>query len=595
MQPIYIIIPSVILLAFLFWKEAVRKNKRHLVLRLSASALAVISLIFIAIPVTFQQKLDPANENTAVLLTDGFDKDSLARLKNIPVFTNDLSVADKYRSAKYIPDLAGFVYKNKSFTRFHILGYGLQQWELVAIQKYKLIFHPSAIPEGFVSVQWPGKLRSGETLRIQGTFNNTSFKTVKLVLKGLGTSLDSINLAAKKTVPFELSTIPNHLDKAVYSLITLSGKDTISEEKIPLLVEEPMPLRILILSSSPDFENKFLKNWLFEKKYALAVRTAISRDKFNTEFLNIRKSNLNRISLSLLENFDLLIGDMTELSRLNQAETRAVQNQVGAGMGLIIKAEGETGSSGFFRKIFRTREIIRGDQKSISLNWEGHTAKKTRLPSPMNVEIVPQPGNQVLVRDMSGKVLVNSKLYGKGRIVLNTVSDTYTWMLANNLKDFSLYWSYILEKAARKTELTESWIFRNAYPAVNQEIALQLEVLTDTIPDVLSEGSTLKFSRDPVLDFQWNASYWPVKSGWHMLKHRSRDPNWWYVYDKTDWKSIHAGMKIKNTKKFIEQAASDTIGAKTLSRFYTGKLPPIYFFILFIICCTYLWLEEKML
>jgi hypothetical protein len=43
-----------------------------------------------------------------------------------------------------------------------------------------------------------------------------------------------------------------------------------------------------MLSASPDFESKFLKNWLSENGYAVALRSAISKDKFNSEYINIK-------------------------------------------------------------------------------------------------------------------------------------------------------------------------------------------------------------------------------------------------------------------------------------------------------------------
>jgi hypothetical protein len=67
-------------------------------------------------------------------------------------------------------------------------------------------------------------------------------------------------------------------------------------KKIPVFVESQATLKVLILSSSPDFENKFLKNWLFENQYVCAVRSAISKNKFSTEFLNSTKINLDQIT-----------------------------------------------------------------------------------------------------------------------------------------------------------------------------------------------------------------------------------------------------------------------------------------------------------
>ncbi|MDO8992560.1 MAG: hypothetical protein Q7U83_05825, partial [Daejeonella sp.] len=336
MENSYIIISTLVLLGFLILKEIRRKNKANLIFRVAASCLAVIALIFIAIPITYQKKAEPKDENTIVLITEGFQKDSLNKFKNTPVFTTNPAVAKGNKSVKLIPDLAGFLAMNQQFSKFHVLGYGLEAQELEMILDKNLLFHPSPLPSGLQSVHWNNTIKSGEQLVLSGNYLNTDSKPVKLILKGLGTNLDSVSIPASKSDNFQLKTIPKHLDKAIYALISIAEKDTILNEKVPVFVQVQDPLKILILSSSPDFENKFLKNWLFENQYSTAVRSAISKNIFSTEFLNSTRINLDHITPSVLENFDVLISDPDELSALSWAENQAVQNQLNNGMGLIM-------------------------------------------------------------------------------------------------------------------------------------------------------------------------------------------------------------------------------------------------------------------
>jgi hypothetical protein len=44
-------------------------------------------------------------------------------------------------------------------------------------------------------------------------------------------------------------------------------------------------------------------------------------------------------------------------------------------------------------------------------------------------------------------------------------------------------------------------------------------------------------------------------------------------------------MEEKSLSEFNEQNFSE--------RFYRGEIPPAYFYILFLLSCTYLWLEAK--
>ena len=596
MENSFIIISTLVLLGFLLLKEIQRKNKANLILRIAATCLAAIALIFIAIPITYQKKAAAKDENTAVLLTEGFQKDSLDKFKNIPAYTTNPVVANANRSVKLIPDLEGFLATNQQFSKFHILGYGLEDQELELIRDKNLVFHHSPIPSGLQSVHWNKTIKSGEQLVLSGNYLNSSNKPVKLILNGLGTNLDSLNIPAGKSENFQLKTIPKHLDKALYTLIGITENDSILNEKIPVFVESQASLKVLILSSSPDFENKFLKNWLFENQYAIAVRSAISKNKFSTEFLNSTKINLDRITPSVLENFDVLISDPNELSALSRAENQVVQNQLINGMGLIMIADSIPKAEGFYNRLFETKALVRADEKTIRLNWDDYNTKKMTLGSSGSFRILPKDGNQALVKDDKANIMVSSKLSGRGRILLSSITDTYTWVLGNDLKSYSSYWSELIGNVARMKELNSVWALKDPLPVLNQETSIILETGSDSIPVARSEGDLLKFEQNPVLGFQWTAPYWPKKTGWHLLeKESSPTPvqGWFYVFNKNEWASINSVEKIKNNRKLAEDSISESKEQNILERYYQETVPPIYFFILFLLSCTYLWLEAK--
>lgn len=596
MENSHIIISTLVLLGFLLLKEIQRKNKANLILRITASCLAAIALIFIAIPITYQKKAEPKDENTVVLITEGFQKDSLSKFKNIPVFTTNSVLAKDIRTVKLIPDLEGFLAMNQQFSKFHVLGYGLEAQELEIIQDKNLVFHPSPLPLGIQSVHWNKSVKSGEQLVLSGNYLNKRDKPVKLILNGLGTNLDSVNIPAGRSENFQIKTIPKHLDKSVYSLIGIAEKDTILNEKVPVFVQAQDPLKVLILSSSPDFENKFLKNWLFENLYSIAVRSAISKNKFSTEFLNSTRINLDRITPSVIENFDVLISDPDELSALSRAENQAIQNQLSNGMGLIMIADSIPKAEGFFNGIFDTRSLAREDEKMISLNWDDYNTKKMTPGSSGSFRILPKEGNQALVKDNKANIMVSSKLYGRGRILLSSINDSYTWILGDDLKSYSSYWSKLIGDIARNKELNSVWSLKEPLPVLNQETAIIIETGSDSIPVVSSGGDLLKFVQDPVLGFQWTAPFWPRKTGWHLLatgNSANSIQSWFYVYNKNDWASVNAVEKIKNNRKFSEEFFTESNEQGISVRYYPEQVPPVYFFILFLLSCTYLWLEAK--
>lgn len=168
---------SVLLLVFLWWKEISRRNKARLFLRLAATLVSVISLACMCLPVNCNRTISINYANEAILLTEGFSQDSLARFlrlhKNIPVFTLDERLASAMNSpALLVTDrdvLAG-----KNIHAMHVFGYGLSRDELAWLPKQTLIFHPSKMVTGITSIYWRSAITTGEKWYIQGRFNNAS-------------------------------------------------------------------------------------------------------------------------------------------------------------------------------------------------------------------------------------------------------------------------------------------------------------------------------------------------------------------------------------------------------------------------------------
>lgn len=596
MNSSYIIISALFLLGFLVLKEIRRKNKTNLILRVTAVCFAVIALILIAIPITYKKKADFKEENTAALITEGFQKDSLEKFKNMAAYTTNQEIVKNFRSVKLITNLESFLALNQQYSKFHVFGYGLNAPELEMMEGKELLFHPSPLPSGLQTVQWNNALHSGEQLVLSGNFQNDTNNPVKLVLKGMGTNLDSVIIPDGGLEIFQLKTIPKHLDKAVYALIGIADKDTILNEKVPVFVQTRNPIKILILSSSPNFENKFLKNWLFENEYSVTVRAEISKNKFSTEFLNNTRINLDRITSTVLENYDLLITDLEELSALSRAENQSIQNQIGSGMGLILIADSIGKAPEFLKRLFETRAIVRSDEKTLIINWDDYKVKKMNSGSSALFRILPKDGSLALVRDNESNILVSSQLFGKGRVLLSGINDTYTWILDNDFKSYAAFWSKIIGDNAKSKEINTLLALKNPLPILNQETTLIIESNYDTIPILRSEAEFLKFKQDPVLGFQWSAPFWPKKIGWNLLESGNFPDliqTWFYVFNKNDWATVNAVARVKNNKKMAEKSFSERIGEYNSDKYYSEAVPPVYFYILFLLSCTYLWLEAK--
>jgi hypothetical protein len=198
---------------------------------------------------------------------------------------------------------------------------------------------------------------------------------------------------------------------------------------------------------------------------------------------------------------------------------------------------------------------------------------------------MPQSGTQSLVKNELGDILISSKLLGRGKIVLSLINDTYTWVLGNQLNDYSSFWTYVLQKAGKKKEIAVNYSIPQI-PIINKELQLSSDSLKLNI-----NGDQLALIQDPVLQFEQRGSWWPEKTGWQSI---DNEKEWIYVFDESAWKGVRAAEKIKNTKKRWMLEKKDSIKEKFANSIYEDQFSAIWFYILFLLCCTYLWLEEKL-
>ena len=575
--------------AFTTWKEY-QAGKRRLGLRIVASIVVAAAVAALALPLSYPgQNQLPTND--AVLLTPGFNKDSLGSFKNNTPLAFDAAAKKEYDKARLIT--AGQLKTiTPKITRLHVFGFGLGADELSQLDSLQLIFHPTPIPTGIIVINWNGKLKSGQRLIVEGKFLNTSDKTVKLVLKAFNTGVDSAVISSKGTSKFMLADLPRGIGPSVYRLIALSGKDTIADEKLPLIIEPVKPLKILILAASPNFEDKFLKNWLTSNGFAVAVRSAISKNKISSEYVNADNVSLNTVSAPLLGKFDLVISDLSVLRSLSTTENNNLKQQViTKGLGLIVRADSIYKTSSWVQGGFQSIKPLLKNPKTVQLVID---AKKTnsKTITPDQLFLNSQEDAQSLVTDDHNRWLAGMSLAGSGKISVITLNDSYTWMLNGNKDDYAALWSLLIGKTVHNAAPTESWQITDGTPSVNEPVYLQVETGKET-PGLSIDSTYLSPAQNPGLPFQWQSEWWPSTAGWHQAKLLNGAAAWFYVYNKTAWKSIQALKKTDLTQKYARNYLSKAFKTQIHQKIKI-PVPKGYFYFLLLSAFTYIWVEEKL-
>ncbi|MES2374468.1 MAG: hypothetical protein V4557_17965 [Bacteroidota bacterium] len=573
---------GVILLVFLCRKEFIRANKARLGWRMLASVIAVVCLVCMGLPITFTPP-GIVSGNKAIVLTEGADADSIQQFNK----------AQKQKLVVYQMDdlLRG---EHMEYDSLHVFGYGLSDDELQMLKGSKLVFHPAKIISGITTIDWNRNIEKGKELLLQGTYTNQNSFSVVLVLNGFNTILDSFTVLPKKEMDFRLHTIPKQNGKAVYTLSALHEKDTLEKEPIPIEVIAASPIKVLMLAASPDFENRFVKDWLSKNGYTVVSKTAISANKFDKTSLNAGSVSPDRFTANLLDSFDVLLSDENALLSLSKPEQENIYNQVTRkGMGMIIRSDTIHSSKEWFTAPFQLYTWQGKQPTHLSIHMMNDEMHHAVLPVEQPLFIRSKNGMQPLATDSAGNIIVGMIAEGEGKISFNTLYNTYNWLLAGNASNYYAFWSGLLQKTARKKKSETSIETLLSLPVEQQPVSIIYGTSSVVSPFLEINEKKIALSQNEHLSDRWQGTYWPTKPGWQLGINAHGINKNWYVYDKDEWKYVTAHKKTRATKQYAQNTDKNIKNEGIEGKGSPAAVPWVYFFLPFIICCGFLWMERK--
>lgn len=587
------IIAAVLLCCFLIFKEWNRKNRARRLPRILAVILLVVSLLFLIVPLSYHSE-KTTNSKKLLLLTKGFTN---ALSRNETYFTQDSVVFAQLGSnrVKYIPDLSYYLRQHPEVSGLKVYGYGLSAAELKSLPEISFAFEAAPTGGGILSVSWPHELPSSAALSVQGVYDNKAHDPIQLILEGAGSRLDSVTISENKKSSFSLSSRPKQSGKATYHLIVKQGSRQLTSEKIPFAIIEGPKVKVMVLASSPDFEFKFLRNWLFENKYPAYFRTRISKDKFSTDQLNIPGEQAKDFNAYMFKNFDLLIADDEELAQLPTAAKSTLNGAILNGMGLLIRINQSKPVSSF-AKVFRIKDTADSITTSIVPVLSGELNKLKPIPVNQPLFVEADPAKLSVVENTKGNILLSSKLNGSGTVAASTLGSTYNWMLSGSPADYARYWSHVINTTARKEEKMRSWEVKPQFPVVDEPIFIGFQTRSDRLlPDFSVEKARQAIQQHPLLPFYWQASARLQQPGWNEFKIDEQTAQAFFVYKPEDWSSVKINEMITANQEFEKKLKNNPENEVNRTEEIRLQVSKWWFFGCFLIAIGFLWFETKLL
>ena len=579
-----------------------RPRRRQRPLRMLAGALAAGALWCVAFP---PLRHLPANRAEAILLTPGYAPDTLRQLlrqlgAGTPVWAyGNPEKAAKARPLASLLTLAG---QRPAPRRLHVLGHGLPPADLPLLGTMALRLHPSAPETAFRTAYWPARLPLGQVLHLEGAVAQPKgAKSAWVVLRAAGAGRDSVQLPANGAGTFRLRYLPKTAGLATYELLLRRPGQPLLGEPVPVEISPPTLPAVLLLAAAPSFEFTFLKNYLAEAHYPVALRTSVSRGLVQTDFVNQVRLNIDRLTPALLARYAVVVADAGTLAALSGAETQALQAAVRAGrLGLITLAEAAPlprnapGRADF--------TVLPRPANPASLPALAWPARPAEARAPLPAQLQPRPNLRVLVAGPQQAIAAASRRVGLGSVVVSVVPETFRWGLQGQAAVYASFWSQLLTAAVPPAPAKAYWRAGNRWPRLAQPLTLHLAAgtLPTTPPTVvpLAGGPAVRLAlrQDTRLPEWSTGQYWPGTAGWHQVRGPGRVRHHFYVYPSTAWlgpeqhERRQAVAAITTAAAATPAISTNALAADTV----TEPWPAGWFFALFLLAAGYLWLEEKL-
>ncbi|MEJ1241414.1 hypothetical protein WBG78_24925 [Chryseolinea sp. T2] len=600
---------AVLLTALLIYSMIIewRRPLRFLALRLASCVLAVLSLAFIVL----RPSTNDTTSGEAVLLTNGFSEriaDSLRMTFPHATFyrLGEKGIKNSVRLSSY-RDLFNSAAVNNRKTNYHvandhgssnvssscsinlpgdiiaIAGEGLPSYALDSIHG-GFHYFPSAEIDGIISVELPQKLTTHEVATISGKYRVSNTANM-LYFSGPAGKIDSLRLVSPGG-RFSFAFTPRSAGRVIYSLSIKDSLQSVTNDVVPLVVGTFVPLNILLLQDFPTFEMQHLKSFLSDRGHKIAMRAQLSRNIVRTEFANRQSVSLNRLTVPLLDEFDLLIVDPSTLSKLSPPEHEAVETAMNSGLGMLAVYNGEPSKALPKELLPVTFAGVASDTTSVVLHGKQYTLPATRF-RPANMQQPMQSIEAVTFSGNASRVLSGYTPIRKGMAGFQLLRETYSILMAGDSLAYGQLWSPLLEAIARPVDSPGSIQLMNAFPASAND-PLQFNVMAGTTPALFADSTQISVAEDMLIDDVWHATVWQDRKGWHEVRTKE-DTLSYYVFNDGDWKAL----RISEQKYATSRASMRPSLARNQSA-GTRPVSLIPFFIVFLLAAGFLWLAPKL-
>ena len=401
--------------------------------------------------------------------------------------------------AERVPDLGTALRRYPDTDRIRIVGEGLPPRDLDAARGRRVDFEPVRAPRGIVHLAPPAPQAPGSAFRVSGGVAGHDGGSVEL-LDPAGARVDRQPL--ERDGSFALRGAVRAPGTALFELrVRAPGGRVVERASVPVVaVDAPAP-RLLLLAGAPGPETKFLRRWATDAGIELHAQLAVGGG------LEVGDAPI-ALTRATLDRFDLAIVDERSWAALGPGERAALIDATRNGLGLLLRVTGPVpqATSRQWRALgFVVAGGSDGAKVPLSATPDGNEAALTR-----RVVRVAAPDAAALSNPTVGAI-APWRAYGRGRVALWPLTDTYVLSLSGRPAEHAELWSETVATLARARSAGAPRI--DALPRIGERL-----MLCGLPADARVEAPGGERARLVVELPSACAAYWPERAGWHRVQ-----------------------------------------------------------------------------
>jgi hypothetical protein len=408
--------------------------------------------------------------------------------------------------AERSPDLATALRRYPNTVNLHIQGHGLTPRDRTAARGYTITFQPPALPAGLAELAYPVQLASGNPLPVSGRVTGMPGGQVEL----LDPALQRVQRSPLgRDGRFTLLAEVRSAGLLAFTLRVLDANGKLhTAVPLPIDVQQPAPLRLLVVAGAPNPELKYLRRWA--KDAGIQLHTQI--DAGNGIQLGDAPLPL---TAATFEKFDALLLDARSLQALRPADWQALNAAIATGLGVLVQLDAMP------TQALRSRLRVWGFGIGLA---QATAPQPVRLPTDAASQTalvqgwVLQNNSSVvapLLRGPQGQALAQWRAVGQGRVGVLGLTETYPLVLQGRSAAHAQLWSALFAPLARPMQETLPTLPAPPLWAGEHADICQLTAHSQLLG---ADGRAIPLPIDPATGAQRCAAFWPSQPGWYVLR-----------------------------------------------------------------------------